>query len=228
MDEIALVDGAASRALPHVYPPPTASPITDFDRHCDGLVLLACAQAGGILSLSGNATHPRDERWRAVSKTYIDAATGVNFAGVWSSSGTGRGWAVGNKNTIVRTSRCADAQARWVGVQDGVADETHYNAIDGATTHASISVAAGSNVRTTKHVDHVWVVGSGGVVLHFNTSHWIQQASGTTVALRGVTVLSPTLAFACGDGGVVLRFDGSEWSAVKTGAKPTTTFQAGA
>ena len=68
----------------------------------------------------------------------------------------------------------------------GTAD---YNAVDGVSTVERVALVPGSHVRGTQSVDRLWVVGTAGLVLHFNTSHWVRQGSGTTVTLRGVAVL---------------------------------------
>lgn len=59
----------------------------------------------------------------------------------------------------------------------------------------------------------VFLVGSGGVILHWDGASLAPQPSGTTEDLHAVVVVSPQSAIAVGNGGTVLVWDGASWTA---------------
>ena len=58
----------------------------------------------------------------------------------------------------------------------------------------------------------VFVVGSGGTILHSNGSTWSAMKSGTTENLQGVYGSSSDNVFAVGENGLVLKYDGTNWT----------------
>jgi hypothetical protein len=56
---------------------------------------------------------------------------------------------------------------------------------------------------------HVWMVGAGGLVIHYNGTSWSKVPSGVTSDLNTVAALSETDVWIAGDNGVVLRWDGT-------------------
>lgn len=68
------------------------------------------------------------------------------------------------------------------------------------------------------HDEQLWVVGSGGTVLHFDGNDWHAQDSGTAVTLNAIFGFSSSDVWATGDNGTVLHFDGKSWSRVAVGS----------
>jgi hypothetical protein len=62
--------------------------------------------------------------------------------------------------------------------------------------------------------DDIWVVGSGGLVMHYDGDEWTQADSGTQQYLWGVSALNRNEAWAVGTGGTAIRFLAGEWNPV--------------
>ena len=65
---------------------------------------------------------------------------------------------------------------------------------------------------STLDPNHVWAVGSDGLILFYNGSGWSQQASPTTESLTDVSALDPNHVWAVDVLGSVLFYDGNSWS----------------
>ncbi|HMA17380.1 MAG TPA: hypothetical protein VKS03_02985 [Thermoanaerobaculia bacterium] len=63
----------------------------------------------------------------------------------------------------------------------------------------------------------VFVVGSRGIILHFDGARWARQKSGTGKNLAAVWAISGTDAFAVGLDGVILHFDRRGWKTERSG-----------
>ena len=48
----------------------------------------------------------------------------------------------------------------------------------------------------------LWVVGDGGVMLHYDGAAWTEQSAGTEQGLRSVFAISTNDVWACGESGV--------------------------
>jgi len=59
--------------------------------------------------------------------------------------------------------------------------------------------------------DEGWVVGSGGIILHYKDGTWSPVASPTTAFLRDVAMVSRTEGWAIGENGLFLHYDGISW-----------------
>lgn len=70
--------------------------------------------------------------------------------------------------------------------------------------------------------DNVYVVGDGGVILHYDGSTWNRMDSGTTARLLTVRGRSATDIYAVGGilSEVMLHYDGNRWSEVDAGDGP--------
>jgi photosystem II stability/assembly factor-like uncharacterized protein len=69
-----------------------------------------------------------------------------------------------------------------------------------------------------------WAVGEDGLVLATadGGASWAPQTTGTTAALTGLAVASPSCLIAVGEGGTVLRSgDGASWAKAASGTEET-------
>ena len=71
--------------------------------------------------------------------------------------------------------------------------------------------------------NHVWAVGNGGAILHWNGAAWAAQNSGTTSSLQGIWGSDAANIWAVGGSngtgdGTILKWDGSTWQPQNTGA----------
>ena len=69
--------------------------------------------------------------------------------------------------------------------------------------------------------DHIWAVGYGGKIVHWNGTSWQNQVSGTAIGLRDVFALSPKSVYAVGEAGQILHYNGVKWTAHKSPVKTT-------
>ena len=63
----------------------------------------------------------------------------------------------------------------------------------------------------------VWVVGTGGLIGHFDGSSWTPVKSPTTALLRHIHGIAGNDLWSVGASGHVLHWDGSAWSDLATG-----------
>jgi photosystem II stability/assembly factor-like uncharacterized protein len=64
-----------------------------------------------------------------------------------------------------------------------------------------------------------WIVGDGGIILHWNGNEWSTVDSPTTQHLYAIKMISATNGWAMGNYGTILHWDGSSWSSA---ASPTS------
>ena len=60
-----------------------------------------------------------------------------------------------------------------------------------------------------------------GFIQRFSANTWTRMTLPTTAAIRDVSVVDATNAFAVGSGGTILRFNGTSWTAVTSGTTVT-------
>ena len=130
--------------------------------------------------------------------TVQDTPTDQNLWGVWGPAPNDL-WAVGGNNS--------DETDRIILHFDGT-----------AWTESPIPMLQKANVRAFFKVwgtssDNVYVVGSRGVVLHWEGSEWVEELVGASDDLISVWGTGPDHVVAVGGrgNGIVSRFDGSEW-----------------
>ena len=97
-----------------------------------------------------------------------------------------------------------------------MAGDTTLRGVSGIESTAYVRASASAAVLNPVQMLDVWVVGDGGLVLHFDGTTWTEQSVGAG-ALRSVFALSTSDVWACGDNGMLLHYDGSNWSAVASG-----------
>jgi hypothetical protein len=66
------------------------------------------------------------------------------------------------------------------------------------------------------HADDIWIVGSRGVVLHWDGHQFVQEVSPTELNLLSVWVHRSDDVWAVGDGGIAIHWDGHQWQKVST------------
>jgi len=66
--------------------------------------------------------------------------------------------------------------------------------------------------------NHVWATGDSGTILMWNGFNWVQQTSGVTGFLEGLSGLDANHVWATGDSGTILFYDGKSWSPQASGA----------
>jgi len=62
-----------------------------------------------------------------------------------------------------------------------------------------------------------WIVGNGGMILHWNGVEWSQVSSPTTADLRAVYMHNSTEGWAVGLSGAIIHWNGVEWTIVSSG-----------
>ncbi|NVB80189.1 MAG: hypothetical protein HOV81_17475, partial [Kofleriaceae bacterium] len=68
--------------------------------------------------------------------------------------------------------------------------------------------------RTTSDV---WIIGTRGIIKHFDGTRWTPVSSGTVADLNGIWMASATDGWIVGDGGTLLRWNGTIWNTVASG-----------
>jgi hypothetical protein len=63
----------------------------------------------------------------------------------------------------------------------------------------------------------VWIVGSGGAIIHYNGTAWSPMTSGTTNDLNGVWGSGPGDIYAVSAGGAIVHYNGTNWSPMASG-----------
>jgi len=69
----------------------------------------------------------------------------------------------------------------------------------------------------------IFAVGSGGAILHYDGTTWVEMQSGTAEDLNAVWGVSAQDVVAVGAGGVILRFDGVSWNPMNGGSTAALT-----
>ncbi|MCO4759951.1 MAG: IPT/TIG domain-containing protein [Myxococcales bacterium] len=69
--------------------------------------------------------------------------------------------------------------------------------------------------------DNIWAVGYSGKIVNYNGKVWQNQASGSSIALRGVFAVGPKDVYAVGEAGQILHYNGVKWTAHKSPVKTT-------
>ncbi|WP_146645628.1 sialidase family protein [Labilithrix luteola] len=81
-----------------------------------------------------------------------------------------------------------------------------------------VSVGSQANLKAAwGHDEHLWAVGAGGTILHYDGATWHAQDSGTSVELEAVFGFSDRDVWVAGPEGTVLHFDGERWSKIDVG-----------
>ena len=70
-------------------------------------------------------------------------------------------------------------------------------------------------------LSHVWAVGDGGGIAHWDGKAWAVVGSPTHAALRSIYGTTANNLYAVGDAGTILHFDGSAWTVHKSGTDRT-------
>ena len=188
----------------------TASTIRGMSRSASDEVV-AVGDGGVLLQL-----RKRDLSWqqRALPAAVSDAQT--DLLAVWLSSTDA--WVVGAASTLLRCPITGGACL----VLDGPTDAARtFRGVAGAESTMYVQASAHAPVQNPVQRLDLWVVGTGGTVLHFDGSAWTEQSAGTDVGLHGVFAISTSDVWACGADGVLLHFDGADWSAVQSGTTRT-------
>ncbi len=68
---------------------------------------------------------------------------------------------------------------------------------------------------------HIWAVGYGGSIVHWDGKVWQTQPSGSSIALRDVYAQSATSVYAVGEAGQILHYNGVKWTAHKSPVQST-------
>jgi photosystem II stability/assembly factor-like uncharacterized protein len=110
-----------------------------------------------------------------------------------------------------------DANVALVACEDGALLRTQ----NGGGAWTLIDSQTSDHLRALQQVGGVgWVVGDGGILRKTSDAGltWMAQNSGTTRALRGVSVFDANHAWAVGDGGIVIATSdgGANWSHTQT------------
>ena len=109
----------------------------------------------------------------------------IGYVGGYFGTLGGGSWAVGESGAIFSF----DKQNGW-------------QQVNSPTTNTLRGVAATRN-------DDVWVVGDGGIIVHFDGTNWSTVPSNTTNNLNAVYFDSKNVGWAVGDNGTLLRYAGS-------------------
>jgi hypothetical protein len=85
-----------------------------------------------------------------------------------------------------------------------------WNDVDASACWTGLPIPEFESVWSSSTTD-VFVVGSGGLVCHFDGAAWSRQKAGVTGRLYGVWGRAANDVFAVGDAGTVLHYDGAQW-----------------
>ena len=144
------------------------------------------ASSGTLATLTQvgvTAAAPGVQQWRVARAGLTDAT----LLGIWDD-GVGTTYGVGQNGTVLRSR------------VDGVWERLTTN-----TTETLVGVWGSSPTD-------IWVVGTAGLILHFDGASFRKVESTTTAALLEVWGLSANDVFASGDQGTILHWDGKLWS----------------
>lgn len=151
--------------------------------------------SGWAVGDAGTILHYDGSTWSTVS-TGLSLGS-INLYGL-DATGAGAVYAVGDAGTIVYS---ADTGKTWSLLSSPV-----------STALFSVGHVGGSG-------KHVFITGTGGVILHATDGvTFTQQTSGTSDSLFLTGGFADTIFFAGGQAGTGLRWNGSTWSAVSTGS----------
>lgn len=142
--------------------------------------------SGSIVALAEVSVAPPTagvQQWTVTRPGFSDAA----LFNVWDD-GQGTTYGTGQFGEIFRS--------RTVGVWERI----------GFDSDVSFTGVWGSSPTD------IWIVGTGGVILHGDGNTFQPVSSGTTISLLGVWGLSATDVWAVGDQGVILKWNGTQWS----------------
>ena len=104
------------------------------------------------------------------------------------------GWAVGTFSSSATAPIMRLEGSSWITVT---------NPATGSGALKGISIV---------NTNDVWVVGSPGIILHWDGSGWTSFSSPTSGYLRDIDMVSATDGWIVGDYGLILRFDGTHWN----------------
>ncbi len=65
--------------------------------------------------------------------------------------------------------------------------------------------------------NNMWVVGTGGLIQHFDGVNWTTMDAGTTGELNSVYFVDASNGYAVGEGGLVLYYNGTDWATADAG-----------
>lgn len=70
---------------------------------------------------------------------------------------------------------------------------------------------------------NMWLVGTDGIVLHFDGSMWMTVEVGTSEDLNSIYFVDATTGFIAGENGTFLMYDGTTWTTVDAGVTTNLT-----
>lgn len=161
--------------------------------------------AGGpviVVGDAGAAFIKASGTWKAIP----GAPEGTTLYGAWLASAND-GWAVGGPfdSAPAGVTKTGDVVLRYA---DGAFTRVDVPALAGRTGQKRLFKVWGSGPND------VFIVGSAGLILHWDGAAWTEMESGTTALLFTVTGRSGSDVWAVGGGAkaVLLHYDGSAWT----------------
>ncbi len=136
-----------------------------------------------------------------VFSTVLEPSGGFYLPGIWAA-GDGDLWLVGGDDTYRYSG------GSWTQVPNPVGG-----------TAARLNAVWGNSSGSA-----VWAVGENGLVLHWNGTSWVAQASGTSGDLVALSGRSASDIWAVGPWEEVIHFDGVSWTTVTAPSAGTSVY----
>jgi hypothetical protein len=216
-------DGRKLNALPSL-----GSPTIAYDAWAAPTGELFVGSPGGVLyRFAGNIWGSR----LSPSTSSLYAVGGVSASEVYVGTGSGLVYRVDySTGSFVRINPVAAfpaIQAIWLrSSSDGwVVGDMGLIARLGTGNAVQQTVAAASSTQLygvggpPAPSTHVWAVGVGGLILHYNGSTWTSRPSATTENLSGVAAFSETDVWFAGNNGTLRHWNGTTVESVPSGTR---------
>jgi hypothetical protein len=183
--------------------------VGNYILYYDGTALSVQHPPAPFVTLHGVDGSDPGHVWTVGNGGYVAFSNG---SGTWATQASGTG------DTLYGVVAIARDNAWAVGGHAGASTATHWN---GTNWTATSTLGAPLHGITAFDASNVWAVGENGIILFYNGTTTVAQASGTASTIYSVSAVAPNDVWAVGAGGLALHFNGTAWSTVATGTGET-------
>jgi hypothetical protein len=169
--------------------------VGNYILYYDGTALSVQHPPAPFVTLHGVDGSDPGHVWTVGNGGYVAFSNG---SGTWATQASGTG------DTLYGVVAIARDNAWAVGGHAGASTATHWN---GTNWTATSIAGAPLHGITAFDASNVWAVGENGIILFYNGTTTVAQASGTASTIYSVSAVAPNDVWAVGAGGLALHFN---------------------